>query len=248
MNISSTHSDRFSSSDLHVEGPTPARYWGDQWLRVSEKVLKGLNHQLTNRVTSLDAIAAILAPEIAQEENVAGTMQAEVRRLHELLFLYRSLTFDHAATPEAVRLQDVLPVVTAMHEHHVDLRHIQSIVTGDVNTEPVLVRHSALLRCLLVVLESVAGNSHRSGARSAIAVEFGNEGKENFVRMKGPAPKDQLLFSGEGSLLHAVRAALSHARGSIEGRITRSPEKAWIEYELRLPTLSAVRGTAANTE
>ena len=36
-------SDRLLAGDLFGEGPTPSRYWGDHWLRVSEKLLKGLN-------------------------------------------------------------------------------------------------------------------------------------------------------------------------------------------------------------
>ena len=51
------------------------------------------------------------------------------------------------------------------------------------------------------------------------------------------APRDQLLFSGEGSLLHAVRSALAHASGTVEGVIHRGPEVGRIEYELRLPNL-----------
>jgi hypothetical protein len=234
-------SERLTSNDLFVEGPTPARYWGDQWLRVSEKVLKGLNHQFTNRVMGLEAIAGVLDPDSNAEDDLLGSMTAEVGRLHDLLFLYRSLTSEPLAPPEAIRLQDVLPLVLQLHEHHADLRHVRCRMAGDLDTEPVLVRHGALLRTVLVLLESVAGNALRAGSEHGIAMSFGGERDEVFVRMSGAAPGDQLLFSGEGSLLHATRAALSHARGTVEGVVQRDNGGTRIEYEVRLPSLTATR-------
>jgi hypothetical protein len=235
------YSERLTSNDLFVEGPTPARYWGDQWLRVSEKVLKGLNHQFTNRVMGLEAIAGVLDPDARADDDLLGSMTAEVGRLHDLLYLYRCLTSEPLAPPEAIRLQDVLPLVLQLHEHHADLRHIRCRVSGDQDTEPVLVRHGALLRSVLVLLESVAGNALRAGGQHEIVMSFGSERDDVFIRMSGAAPIDQLLFSGEGSLLHATRAALSHARGTVDGAVQRETGSSRIEYEVRLPSLTATR-------
>jgi hypothetical protein len=58
-----------------------------------------------------------------------------------------------------------------------------------------------------------------------------------YLRLRGEAPSGQLLFSGEGSLLHAVRAALAHAQATADGAILRSETGDQIEYELRLPPL-----------
>jgi hypothetical protein len=105
----------------------------------------------------------------------------------------------------------------------------------------VLVRHGALFRCLLVLLESVAGNTLRAGATSDIHIGFGTEADEVVVRLRGAASRDQLLFSGEGSLLHAVRAALAHARATVDGAIHRHAATGEIEYEVRLPNLTTAR-------
>lgn len=237
--------ERLISSELHVEGPTPARYWGDQWLRVAEKILKGLNHELSDRVASLDASTGQLAPEQPVAAAVVEVVRDDVTLLHHLLALYRSLTTEAIAAPEPTRLQDVVPLVVRLHEHHGDLRVVQCQVRADPDTEPVLVRQAAFTRCVLVLLASVAGNTLRSGAPRLVTMEFGTEGPEVVMRFMGSAPRDQLLFSGEGSLLHAVRAALAHAGGTVEGAVRRTGEHGHLMYEMRLPALSTI-GTAVD--
>jgi len=240
--MTSTTSDRLISSDLFVEGPTPARFWGDQWLRVSEKLLKGLNHQFTNRVASLDATVSLFELDGPPDGGFARVLTGEIARLHELLRLYRSLTSEPITAPEPARLQDILPMAIRLQEHHSDLRQIPYTLAGDPDAEPVLVRHSGLLRSVLVLLASVAGNVLRSGREgAAVEVEFGSSAGETWLRLRGAAPSGQLLFSGEGSLLHAVRAALSHAHASADGVIRRSNEGDELEYELRFPTLAMAR-------
>ena len=239
--MTTTTSDRLISSDLLVEGPTPARFWGDQWLRVSEKLLKGLNHQFTNRVASLDAAVSLYELDGPPDGGIVHVLSGEVARLHELLQLYRMLTSEPVSSAEPARLQDILPLAARLQEHHSDLRHIPCALAGDPDCEPILVRHSALLRCVLVLLASVAGNVLRSGRSEPLQIEFGSLAGETWIRLRGAAPSGQLLFSGEGSLLHAVRAALAHSQASADGTIRRSADGDQIEYELRFPTLSAAR-------
>ena len=238
----SMQSDRLFTNELFVEGPTPARFWGDQWLRVSEKLLKGLNHELTNRVATLEAaVGRLQSEDTAGHRATAKALATEIGKLNALLQLYRALNAETLASPEPVRMQDVVPQAVGLHEHHVDLRHIRCQVNGDASAEPVRVRHTALVRCTIVLLASVAGHVLRSGKSDPITLDFGTDGAETWLRMRGVAPSGQLLFSGQGSLLHAVRAALNHAHGSAEGTIHRSPEGDTIEYELRFPTISAAR-------
>jgi hypothetical protein len=239
--------DRLITSELHVEGPTPARYWGDQWLRVSEKLLKGLNHELSNRVASLDATVGLFEPDQTIDAEFVKAVSGDVARLHGLLNLYRSLTSEALTTPEPTRLQDVVPLALRLHEHHPDLHVIQCSASGRPDTEPVLVRQAAFMRCLLVLLASAAGNTLRSGAPRAMTLTYGPDAHDVVLRFEGAAPRDQLLFSGEGSLLHAVRSALAHASGSVEGTIHRGSEPARLVYELRLPDLvTASRKDDAN--
>ncbi len=230
-----------ATPDLHTEGPTPSRFWGDQWLRVSEKVLKGLNHQLTNRIASLEAVVGIFRDGEPFEPEVLNALASDVSRLNHLLQLFRCMPAEPFAGAEPVRLQDIVPQVLELHGHHADLHEIAVDVDADPETHPLLVRPSALLRCLLVVLESGAGNALRSG--NADPLSFAYTGDAEWVRLvfEAPQPSGQPIFTGEGSLLHAVRQALAHAFAEVEVTVVDAPNGERIRYELRLPTLREAR-------
>src|SRR5574338_536095 len=104
-----------------VPSPTPARVWGDQWLRVNEKVLKGLNHQLTNRLAALEAVSQLFEPGEATDAQLVEALAREVERVGTLLRLYRLLPAEPTALPETVRVQDIVPAVLELHTHHADL-------------------------------------------------------------------------------------------------------------------------------
>ena len=232
---------RMAGHELQTEGPTPARVWGDQWLRVSEKVLKGLNHQLTNRVASLEAVVGILDDGEPFDPEVLRALASEVSRLNQLLQLFRCMPAEPFAGAEPVRLQDIVPLVLELHGHHADLRNIPVVVDADFDTPPLLVRPSALLRCLLVALESGAGNSLRAGKQEGLHLTY--NGEDNWVRIvfEAPQPDGQALFAGEGSLVHAVRNALAHAFAQVSATVIATAQGERIRYELRLPTLPEAR-------
>jgi hypothetical protein len=228
--------------DRQVESPTPARVWGDQWLRVSEKVLTGLNHQLTNRTAALDSLMGVIATEPETDKAMIAALQDEVARLIELLKLYRMLPAELSASAQAMRLQDTMPQVLRLHMHHADLKGVTVALDGDPDTDPLLVRPSALMRSLLVLLESGAGNASRSGRRAPLTLGYGMDG-DAIVRItiEAAAPAGQMVFTGTGSLVHAVRSALAHAHGSIDAIIVDGPEGPLLRYVLRFPTLTEAR-------
>ena len=229
-------------SELQSEGPTPARLWGDQWLRVAEKVLKGLTLDLTDRVAALEALTAgFTQAGVGAEPSAARSLGQEVARLNQLMQLFRLMPAEPFVTTDAVRLQDVVPQVLELHRHHADLREIPVDVQSSVDAAPVLVRPSALLRSLLVLLESAAGNALRSGFPPAITMSFGGDAKQVFVRIEGSAPAGTLLFSGDGSLVHAVRTALAHAHGTADTSIVVAIPSNRLRYEVSLPTLTEAR-------
>ena len=224
-----------------TEGPTPSRVWGDQWLRVSEKVLKGLNHQLTNRVAGLEAVVGMFQEGEPVDAEVFGAMASEVARLGQLLQLFRCVPAEPFADAEPVRLQDIVPQVLELHGHHADLRGIAVAVEGDDETLPLLVRPSALLRCLLVVLESGAGNVLRSGDASKMRLSYSGDATWVRIVFEAPQPEGQPVFTGEGSLVHAVRSAVLHAFGEVDATVESTGAGERIRYELRLPTLPEAR-------
>jgi hypothetical protein len=233
---------RPESSELQTESPTPSRLWGDQWLRVSEKVLKGLNLEFTDRVAALQALVGQLADGSATPATTAvRSLGREIDRLNHLLQLFRAMPAEPFVVTEPMRLQDVVPQVLDLHGHHADLKRIPVALDAQADVSPVLVRPSALLRCLLVLLESAAGNALRSGCAAAIDMSYGGDATRIFVRFEGPAPGGTLLFTGDGSLVHAVRTALAHAHGTADAQMTAGAPCARIRYEVVLPTLAESR-------
>jgi hypothetical protein len=231
-----------SDDESLVESPTPARVWGDQWLRVSEKVLTGLNHQLTNRSAALDSLVGVIATEPELDQTMLAALQDEIVRLIDLLKLYRMLPAEPSAQAQAMRLQDTIPQVLRLHMHHADLKGVTVALDGDQDTDPVLIRPSALMRSLLVLLESGAGNAARSGRKTPLTLGYGPDGA-NVVRItvEAATPSGQMVFTGPGSLVHAVRSALAHAHGTIDATIVDGREGPLLRYELRFPTLTEAR-------
>lgn len=236
---------RPEAAELQTEGPTPSRVWGDQWLRVSEKVIKGLNHQLTNRVASLEAVVTLMSDEEEVPDlQLMSSLAQEVKRLNHLLQLYRLVPAEPFVTVEPVRLQDAVTQVMELHGHHADLRGIPIEVDRAVDTAPVRVRPSALLRSLLVLLESAAGNALRAGGAGTLHVAYGGDHDAVWVSFEAPCPPGQLLFTGDGSLVGAVNSALAHARGHATVELLRADGAERIRYVVTLPTLAASRRDA----
>jgi hypothetical protein len=231
---------QMSDPTAEVPSPTPSRVWGDQWLRVSEKVLKGLNHQLTNRVASIEAVTGLIEPG-ETDEQLLRALAKDVARLNALMRLYRMLPAEPTALPEAVRLQDVLPQVLELHAFHADLHDITCMLTHDPDIEPVFVRPSALLRSLLVLLESAAGHILRSRLSSPILLRCSSDATSVTMVLEAPSPTTDEFFAGSGGLMNAVSSALAHAGGTVAARREMRDGTGYLRYELTLPTLTEVR-------
>jgi hypothetical protein len=224
-----------------VPSPTPARVWGDQWLRVNEKVLKGLNHQLTNRLAALEAVAQLFEPGEMTDRQLVDTLAREVERVATLLRLYRMIPAEPTAAPEAVRVQDIIPYVLELHTYHADLRGVTCLLGEVSDPQPVCVRPSALLRSMLVLLESAAGHTSRAGRGLPIVLSYGGTPTTVTISIEAPSPNAEKLFAGSGSLIDAVRSALAHAGGSIEAGVQLRDGLSLVTYRLTLPTLSEAR-------
>jgi hypothetical protein len=228
-----------------VPSPTPARVWGDQWLRVNEKVLKGLNHQLTNRLAALEAVSQLFEPGETTDPQLLQTLAKEVDRVGTLLRLYRTLPAEPTALSETVRVQDIIPSVLELHTYHADLRGVACLLGETSDAEPVCVRPSALLRSLLVLLESAAGHTSRTGSGLPIVLAYHGTSTEVTITIEAPSPNTDGLFAGSGSLIDAVRSALAHAGGTILAARDSREGMPLIKYHLTLPTVTEVRkGTA----
>jgi hypothetical protein len=227
-----------------VPSPTPARVWGDQWLRVNEKVLKGLNHQLTNRLAAFDAITHLAEPGELFDAQLVQTLAREVARLETLLRLYRLLPAEPTALAEPVRVQDIVPAVLELHTYHADLKGVTCLLGKATDPDPVCVRPSALLRSLLVLLESAAGHTSRTGSGIPIVLAYDGTPTEVTITIEAPSPHNDDLFAGSGSLIEAVRSALGHAGGAVDAGRDARDGLPLLRYRLTLPTLAEMRARA----
>ncbi|HUS29170.1 MAG TPA: hypothetical protein VMZ53_11685, partial [Kofleriaceae bacterium] len=209
------------------------------------KVLKGLNHQLTNRLAALDAVSQLFEPGETTDPQLVSTMAREVERVATLLRLYRMLPAEPTALPEAVRVQDIVPGVLELHTYHADLRGVACVMGEASDPAPVCVRPSALLRSLLVLLESAAGHSYRTGSGLPIVLSYDGTPTTVTLTIEAPSPNADGLFAGSGSLIDAVRSALAHAGGKINAGRDAREGLPLIKYCLTLPTLREVRRKGA---
>lgn len=232
---------RMRQERAEVPSPTPARVWGDQWLRVNEKVLKGLNHQLTNRLAALEAVTQLFEPGESTDTQLLQTLANEVERVGTLLRLYRMLPAEPTALPEPVRVQDIVPCVLELHTYHADLRGVSCVLGELSDPDPVCVRPSALLRSLLVLLESAAGHTSRTGSGLPIVLSYEGTPTVVTIAIEAPSPNSDGLFAGSGSLVDAVKSALAHAGGAIFACRDSRNGVPIISYRLTLPTLSESR-------
>ena len=230
-----------SKERAEVPSPTPARVWGDQWLRVNEKVLEGLNHQLTNQIAALDAVTHLFEPGERTDPKLVQTLTREVERVGTLLRLYRMLPAEPTSLPEPVRVQDIIPCVLELHTYHADLQGVTCVLSKAGDPDPVCVRPSALLRSLLVLLESAAGHTYRAGSELPIVLGYSGTPSAVTIAIEAPSPNAGGLFAGSGSLVDAVRSALAHAGGTIfAGRGARDGLPT-LTYRLTLPTVGEAR-------
>jgi len=210
-------------------------------LRVNEKVLKGLNHQLTNRLAALEAITHLFEPGESTDPQLVQTLAHEVDRVGTLLRLYRMLPAEPTALPEPVRVQDIVPCVLELHTYHADLRGVSCVLGEASDPEPICVRPSALLRSLLVLLESAAGHTSRTGSGLPIVLSYHGSPTLVTISIEAPSPNGDGLFAGSGSLVDAVKSALAHAGGAIFAGREERDSLPIVSYRLTLPTLSESR-------
>lgn len=107
--------------------------------------------------------------------------------------------------------------------------------------EPICVRPSALLRSLLVLLESAAGHASRTGSGLPIVLAYHGTPTAVTISIEAPSPNAEGLFAGSGSVIEAVRSALAHAGAEIHAARDSREGLPLISYRLVLPTLGETR-------
>lgn len=232
-----------SRPPIHRRAPVsvPLEPTGDAaeaWHETGEELLRGLAHQLSNRVGTVAALAEALAAT-DPANRLAGALADEAAQLEELLRLYRLLPRDGGRGAEPVRLQDVVRDALALFAHHPRGRGLVAPAPDvhdvhDVVPEVAVVRAHvpSVQRALLILLDAAA--PHDADGPATVTVACRAEGERAVVRVSGAG-----LAAGPSIAARARRAAA--ALVAADGGAVTAEDGG---LRLDLPALASRRRTA----
>jgi hypothetical protein len=224
----------------NLDRATPAAA-AEAWLVVSDALLRGLNHALSNRAATVGAVSGVLDPAEPPSAAIVDVLRDEAARLDELLQLARLLPGQRAGT-EPVHLPDVVPAAVALHGYHFDLRDTACHVEGDATVMPVLADPTALTHALLLLLTA----AKLAAAGGTVVLRHHGDDEQVTLTLDAlppaaaddPAvPREDAEPGDEEAMLAAARTLLAASDAVVE----RRPAAQGARYELTLPTLTAAR-------
>jgi hypothetical protein len=204
----------------------------DEWLNLVDLVLRGLHHDLNNRLGSLSAMVELLQLGDALPDGSAyETLAGDLARLGEANRVIRLVPRDQTAGEEPLILDDVLADVLAVHRFLHDVRDVKVTIVPTRYVEPVRCERWALLHVLVVLLME----AKQLAKDSSTIVRAATESDEQTVRVQFQigAPMLGETPTALGSYAESVAATFG-------GAVTRRAGVA----ELRMPTLKARRASA----
>jgi hypothetical protein len=202
------------------------------WLNLVDDILRGLHHDLNNRIGSLSAMVELLQLGDAPADGTAyETLAVDLARLGEANRVVRLLPRDQSAAEEPLILDDVLADVFAIHRFLHDTRDLQVTIVPTRFVEPVRCERWALLHVLVMLLVEAKRLAKDGGAVVRCVME--SDEQTACVRFQIGAP----MLAETPASLGGYAGVLA---GSFGGTITRKPGAA----ELRMPTLKARRASA----
>ena len=218
----------------------------EAWLQVSEELLRGANHALSNRLAALGAVVRVLEHHSTGTEPLIEALAKEVEQLEELGRLLRILPRERDSGAEAIHLPELLHEAAALHGMQGPLRDLTYDIDGSRDTLPVWSERSRLLHVFLMLLSAAArttqlaaGNSLRvryAGDQSwvTVTVESGTASSSD-PQSSTPPRAEELLGSVD---LNAIAEMLGDG-----GEITAAEKgiESAGRWELRLPTLLEAR-------
>ncbi|MEP7064766.1 MAG: hypothetical protein ABI889_01905 [Gemmatimonadota bacterium] len=218
MNTATTHTDAFPTGELGV-----SRSYGEAWASVSETLIRGIAHALSNRIATIGTIAELLRVAADDPLAMAEMLGIETERLEELLAQMRALSARSAGRMEAMRLSDVVAGAMALHSCHPERRVVGVTVEPGDESRPVLGDPLQLQRDLLILLDA-ATRVAMSQTPRAVRVRFGLMGTVGVVR----------VLVGGGSEAGALPESVS--RGIA---LSVDETEAGVAYVLVVPALGA---------
>jgi signal transduction histidine kinase len=177
MNNTAPDTDAFPTGELGV-----TRSYAEAWASVSEALVRGLSHALSNRIATIGTIAELLRVGGDDPLAMSEMLAIETERLEDLLEQMRALSMRSAGRMEAMRLSDVVAAAMAVHSYHPERRAVAVTVEPGDESRPVLGDPLLLQRQLLILLDAATQAAISQGSREA-RVRFGLMGKVGVARV-----------------------------------------------------------------
>lgn len=219
----------------------------DAWLAVADDLLWAINHALSNRLAALTSITRILEHSDTGADPLLAVLSGEIEQLERTVELLRLLPRHPDEQPEPVLLAELLPNVLALHRLQGEWRDLEYEVHGADGVSPVCVEPSLLAHALLLLLSAAARIAKRAGNPRISLRCGGDEDWSVLVIESPPAPAAGGVAPATAAQgwkpidARAVEALLRGAGGELIGNHFAGDPAGGVYFELRLPTLVAVR-------
>jgi hypothetical protein len=141
-----------------MRNPDGARHEGfGEWADLSEALIRGLSHGLTNRVSSLGSFVQLHGMGDT-EFTVDGFLPKEAAQLQEMARALRLLVVDSDAS--AIEFEPLVDDAIELYSHHMRMHALRCKLTtsGDAML-PIRVVRSAMLRLLVMLLDMAAADT-----------------------------------------------------------------------------------------
>jgi nitrogen-specific signal transduction histidine kinase len=177
MNDTSLETEVFPTGTIGL-----TRSYADAWACVSETLIRGMAHALSNRIATIGTIAELLRVSADDPRAMSEMLGIETERLEDLLEQMRALSARSAGRMEAMRLSDAVADAMDLHSYHPERRAIGVTVEPGDESRPVLGDPLQLQRQLLILLDA-ATHAALSRVSRAFRIRFGLMGKVGVVRV-----------------------------------------------------------------
>jgi hypothetical protein len=211
---------------------------GDAWLSVSDDLLWGFNHALSNRLAAIASITRILEYSDTGLDPLLAALSDEVVTLEGTLKLLRLLPRSTRSVAEPVLLNELIPEVLRLHGIRADASDLRVEVLHDEGLQPVWIDSARLAHALLIVLAVVTRTAvvRREGVITVHARSTTELATIVFAVPDDPPPALWTTF--RAAEVERVRRLVADAGGEFVEGDGEDPRGSVM---IRLPTLLAVR-------
>lgn len=179
------------------------------WPAVSDSLIGGIAHALSNRIATLAALAELMRMDDDVAAN-AEMLRTEVGRLEALVRALRLLGTEGEVSPEALDMPELLGEAIALHRHHRDLRDVAIVVEEGERPRPVRAARARLAQALLMLLAHAA--STVDDPEMAVHARFGGNGRHARLTLTTPGAAEAMRSP---ALLDAAAALVAPAGGTV---------------------------------